>query len=99
MSLNQPRDPNRPPVCAHMEHGGQCSATLGTRYYLVGFRCPLHTPAALEGRLEVVPDPAWTENHPPVEREPYRYGSSTSDPLGRLGWDKNAHLPKRETST
>lgn len=46
--------------CSHHEDGwGVCNAPTAARY-LPGPRCPAHTPAALGGRPESVPDPALT---------------------------------------
>lgn len=46
--------------CTHWLDGGYCGATEGTTGYVCGVRCPAHTPAALAGRPETVPDPART---------------------------------------
>lgn len=45
--------------CAHWlgDLGWYCGA-VEARFYLPGFRCPRHTPAALAGRREDKPDPA-----------------------------------------
>ncbi|MFI0739321.1 hypothetical protein ACH4PU_14710 [Streptomyces sp. NPDC021100] len=45
--------------CQHWsgDAGRYCNAP-GARRYLTGYRCPLHTPAALAGRAE--PDPGRT---------------------------------------
>jgi hypothetical protein len=47
-------------ACDHWEQGwGTCGAP-DARRYLPGVRCPAHTPAAIAGRAETVPDPART---------------------------------------
>lgn len=45
--------------CGHWINGGYCGAPA-EKSYVVGPRCPPHTPAALAGRPETVPDPALT---------------------------------------
>lgn len=50
-----------PGVCGHWV-GAElryCEITEGIRYYLPGWRCAGHTPAALEGRPEPEPGPGW----------------------------------------
>lgn len=93
------------PLCGLYEGGDHCGA-LGERRYMNGWRCPRHTPAALAGRTETTPDPAygaaalrvredWT---PKRDRE---YGTATTDPLGREGpgWLKGKNgLPVRDKS-
>ena len=36
-----------------------CAATDSTRRYVNGYRCPLHTPRALQGLPELPPPPGW----------------------------------------
>ncbi len=45
--------------CEHYTHGAHCGAPARARYG-TGWACDAHTPAALAGRTEVVPDPART---------------------------------------
>ncbi|MCW2632074.1 MAG: hypothetical protein JWR88_1036 [Pseudonocardia sp.] len=44
----------RPPAatCGHEQHGQRCGATDDIHPYLVGPRCPQHTPARLAGQPE-----------------------------------------------
>lgn len=50
-----------PGVCSHWigPEGRYCLNTVGARYYITGHRCPLHTPAALQGKPETPPGPGW----------------------------------------
>lgn len=85
-------------ACEHpAEAGGRCGKP-GTRAYLTGRKCPDHTPAVVAGRTEPTPPDQrkWENEHPPAEPLDFTYGTATSDPLGRLGWSKNAGLPKRD---
>ncbi|MFJ4907699.1 hypothetical protein ACIQCR_24710 [Streptomyces sp. NPDC093249] len=45
----------RPPPCDHVGPHGLAHARL----YVTGWRCDLHTPAALAGRPEAPPGPGW----------------------------------------
>lgn len=45
--------------CTYQVGAVRCGAAA-TRRYLPGWRCAAHTPAALAGRAEVVPDPERT---------------------------------------
>ena len=45
--------------CRHFDGATECGATP-TRRYLPGDRCAAHTPAALAGREDLVPDPTRT---------------------------------------
>ncbi|MFI1535490.1 hypothetical protein [Streptomyces anandii] len=61
----------QPPVCGHWigPERRYCLAEEALRPYLTGLRCPLHTPAALAGRLETppgsgLPSGAWTTPSP-----------------------------------
>lgn len=47
-------------ACSHYLPDGYCGVRERTDRFLVGWRCPVHTPAALAGRREVVPDPELT---------------------------------------
>lgn len=40
-----------------------CKSVDGVRHYLPGYRCPDHTPRALQGLPEIPPGPGW-----PVDR-------------------------------
>lgn len=84
--------------CAQHVDGKMCGSEIGTRSYLTGACCPLHTPAAMHGRAEPqVPDQdAWVAAHPPSEPLEFYYGTATSDPLGRLGWNAAAKLPSHK---
>jgi hypothetical protein len=42
--------------CRHWAAGAYCGAG-NTREYIVGRRCPAHTPAALAGRPDITADP------------------------------------------
>lgn len=47
--------------CDHWTDGpGYCKSPQGIRYYLIGWRCPAHTPARLAGHEEDIPDPTRT---------------------------------------
>lgn len=50
-----------PPRCGHWIGAEQryCHTADGVRAYLIGPRCPAHTPAALAGRDEPAPGPGW----------------------------------------
>jgi hypothetical protein len=52
-----------PPItqCGHWigAESRYCRAEDGVRHYLPGRRCPLHTPAALQGKPEPQPGPGW----------------------------------------
>lgn len=41
-----------------------CRQAEGIRYYLPGYRCPSHTPRALQDLPEIPPGPGW-----PIHRE------------------------------
>ncbi|QUI32468.1 hypothetical protein H9W91_17565 [Streptomyces alfalfae] len=49
------------PECRHWvgEERRHCKAADGVRLYLTGPRCPLHTPAALQGKPELPVGPGW----------------------------------------
>jgi hypothetical protein len=36
-----------------------CRESHGVRHYLPGYRCPQHTPRALQGLPEIPPGPGW----------------------------------------
>jgi hypothetical protein len=46
-------------MCEHWMATRSCATTLGVRMFQPGPRCPNHTPAALAGRQDVIPDPDW----------------------------------------
>lgn len=48
-------------VCSHWigAESQHCETTEGVRRYLPGFRCPAHTPRALQGLPEIPPGPGW----------------------------------------
>jgi hypothetical protein len=46
-------------LCGHYEGGDLCGV-LTEKRFLPGWRCPRHTPSALKGTGETVPDPART---------------------------------------
>ncbi|MEU6340209.1 hypothetical protein ABZ883_04570 [Streptomyces sp. NPDC046977] len=48
-------------ACGHWvgTAGEFCAEAQGVRLYVIGRRCPLHTPAALRGRPEVPAGPGW----------------------------------------
>lgn len=48
-------------VCSHWigAKSQHCETTEDVRRYLPGFRCPLHTPRALQGLPEIPPGPGW----------------------------------------
>ncbi|MFG3476430.1 hypothetical protein ACGF3K_14360 [Streptomyces sp. NPDC047980] len=48
-------------VCSHWigTESRYCRATEGVRRYIPGFRCPAHTPNALQGKPEIPPGPGW----------------------------------------
>jgi hypothetical protein len=80
-------------TCGHWTpETGVCGAPAAHKY-LTGPRCHAHTPAALAGR----PEPGQTIGMElaSLTREPRAYGLTTTDPLGRTGWVKDSHLPKR----
>jgi hypothetical protein len=47
-------------ACGFYHAGYYCGEEQGTRQYLPGPRCPQHTPAVVAGRVDHVPNPAWT---------------------------------------
>ncbi|EPD56386.1 hypothetical protein [Streptomyces sp. HGB0020] len=49
------------PECRHWigAERRHCREAGGVRPYLVGPRCPAHTPAALQGKPEPQPGPGW----------------------------------------
>ncbi|MCQ4043845.1 hypothetical protein ACFOSC_26650 [Streptantibioticus rubrisoli] len=54
--------PGRPAnPCGHWDGPERryCGATDGVRRYVIGHRCPLHTPAALQGKPEPPEGPGW----------------------------------------
>lgn len=49
------------PICTYFADGRMCATSSSVvRLYIVGPRCPAHTPSALAERAEVVPDPSRT---------------------------------------
>jgi hypothetical protein len=54
------------PECGHWIGAGQrhCKEADGIRRYVIGLRCPAHTPNALRGLPEIPPGPGW-----PIFRE------------------------------
>lgn len=52
--------------CDHWDGAQQqyCKRIDGVRRYIPGFRCPAHTPNALQGKPEIPPGPGW-----PIHRE------------------------------
>ncbi|MBL1100108.1 hypothetical protein [Streptomyces coffeae] len=59
------------PECRHWDGSARryCRAVRDVHRYVIGHRCPLHTPAAMAGRLEPQPGPglpaaAWTTLSP-----------------------------------
>lgn len=48
-------------VCSHWigAESRYCQLGDGVRRYVPGFRCPTHTPAALQGKPEIPPGPGW----------------------------------------
>ena len=93
--------------CTYQEPPEPVCGVLTRRTYGTGPRCPDHTPAALAGREVPVPDPKRTavalrtDSDRVGWRQPdsTRYGQATTDPLGRTGWNKTAHLPKHHDQT
>ena len=63
---------------------GLPSCNEPARYYLVGWRCRAHSPAAEHGRVELVPDPDLTaaalKARTLPETDQSRYGRATTDP-------------------
>lgn len=49
------------PECGHWigTERRHCRAADSIRLYVIGHRCPLHTPAALRGKPEPQPGPGW----------------------------------------
>lgn len=49
------------PECRHWVGAEQrhCKEADSVRQYVIGHRCPLHTPAALQGKPEPEPGPGW----------------------------------------
>lgn len=41
-----------PPACGHEQDGAVCGSRRRIRHYLIGPRCPQHTPAAIAGHTE-----------------------------------------------
>ena len=91
--------------CGFYDGGDNCDA-LSERRYLQGDYCHRHTPAARAGRPEPAPDPALSfralaKRQLPM-RDQSRYGTATTDPLGRdgTGWHKGpSGLPVRDKGT
>ncbi|MFF9285445.1 hypothetical protein [Streptomyces griseosporeus] len=61
MSGYERRGPGRPGLC----DVGRGPHEPGSRLYPCGWRCALHTPAALAGKPETPPGPGW-----PIHRQP-----------------------------
>lgn len=55
------RRPSTSDTCSHWigTESRHCHDTEGVRRYLPGFRCPAHTPNALQGKPEIPPGPGW----------------------------------------
>lgn len=84
-------------VCTHHDDTlGRCPRVDDVRLYVVGPRCPAHTPAALAGRTVPVTTPR-AKLRP---REAREYGVTRTDPLGRdgPGWHvgTQSKLPTRD---
>jgi hypothetical protein len=47
-------------TCEHWERDRYCGSTDQVHVYVSGARCPLHTPARVNGRDDIVPDPELT---------------------------------------
>lgn len=88
------------PLCGLYDGGDSCEVR-GERRYIVGWRCPRHTPAALAGHPEPpTPDPALTaaglqhrEDWPPKRDRTYGRASDTP----RLQADGRTPMPPLET--
>ncbi|MGP4048750.1 hypothetical protein [Streptomyces sp. 2A115] len=54
-------DSQRRPECRHWigDERQFCKEANGVRLFIPGRRCPLHTPAALQGKPEPQPGPGW----------------------------------------
>lgn len=54
------------PDCGHWigAERRHCREADGVRRYVTGFRCPAHTPNALQGKPEIPPGPGW-----PIHRQ------------------------------
>lgn len=60
MTAPQATDPRVRPAdgsCSQWLGHAYCRGAVGVRYFQPGFRCPLHTPAALAGQPEPLPGP------------------------------------------
>jgi hypothetical protein len=47
-------------TCEHLAGNRVCGSISGVRAYVTGLCCPDHTPAAVAGRTDYLPDPAAT---------------------------------------
>ncbi|MCX4576561.1 hypothetical protein OHB41_25980 [Streptomyces sp. NBC_01571] len=49
------------PECGHWvgEQRHHCKEVDGVRLYVIGHRCPVHTPRALQGLPEIPTGPGW----------------------------------------
>jgi hypothetical protein len=66
--------------------GVVCGSTTDVALYPCGLRCPDHSPATIAGRTVPTPDPARSMAGlmaRPRPIPPDRYGTLTTDPLGR----------------
>lgn len=56
MTTDRPR-----PECSHWigAERRHCKEADGVRHYIPGYRCPAHTPRALQGLDEIPPGPGW----------------------------------------
>lgn len=87
-------------LCGHYDGGDLCGARSEKRY-LPGWRCPNHTPCALAGKPEVVPDPARTVEALSSRRLVDRgrvYGVPGTTDSPRLQADGATALPPRDES-
>lgn len=76
--------------------GVVCGSTDTVRRYLFGHRCRTHAPA------NPTPDPAATAeglaSRDAAWSARVEYGTAKTDPLGRLGWNKQTRLPSRSST-
>ncbi|MEU6702564.1 hypothetical protein [Streptomyces wuyuanensis] len=78
--------PGRPArQCSHWigPEARHCGAIDGVRQYIPGYRCPAHTPNALQGKPETPPGPGWPKLARPAVDTPAR-ASSPRQPTSAL---------------
>ncbi|RLL68162.1 hypothetical protein [Streptomyces sp. Z26] len=59
--MNSPSGDTAAPDCGHWigDERRHCRSGTDVHRYVIGYRCPEHTPARLAGRPEPQPGPGW----------------------------------------